>query len=389
MTTRQLNRACHAAASLAHVASVAELFHTADRKAYANIPNGGHREPLPVRSKDFKLWLTREQFQRVGKPPSRDALNSALDFIDARAQFDGREERVFVRVGGLNGKIYLDLCDKNWRAVEIDADGWRIIDNPPVRFRRPPGIEMLPPPAAGGSVDMLRPIINVKSDEDFALAVAWLLAALRDRGPYPVLVLSGEQGSAKTFFTKVLRLLVDPNTAPNRTLPRDERDLYIAANNGQVIAFDNVSGMPFWISDALCRLSTGGGFATRQLYTDDDEILFAVTRPVILNGIEDSVTRPDLVDRSIILTLEPIAEDARRSESDLETEFEAARPKILGALLDTVSTGLRMLPQIALEVLPRMADFALWVAACETGLWEEGTFEAAYAENRERGRNRA
>ena len=225
--------------------------------------------------------------------------------------------------------------------------------------------------------------LNVQSDTDFVLVVAWALACLRNRGPYPVLVLSGEQGSAKSTFSGMLRALVDPNTAPLRALPREDRDLFIAATNGHVLAFDNVSVLPAWLSDTLCRLATGGGFALRQLYTDHDEVLFDATRPIILNGIEDFVTRPDLADRAIPMTLEPITEERRRPEAELWAAFEAERPRILGALLDAVATGIAMLPQTKLEKLPRMADFALWATACETAFWSQGTFWSAYCGNQE------
>jgi hypothetical protein len=192
------------------------------------------------------------------------------------------------------------------------------------------------------------------------LVVAWAIAVLRNHGPYPVIVLSGEQGSAKSTFSAILRALLDPNTARLRALPREDRDLFIAASNGHVLAFDNVSGLPAWISDTLCRLATGGGFAMRQLYTDQDEVLFDAAWPVILNSIEDIVTRPDLADRAIFLTLEPIPEERRRPEAELWADFEAERPRILGVLLDAVMQGLRRLPETRLEKLPRMADFALW-----------------------------
>ena len=181
----------------------------------------------------------------------------------------------------------------------------------------------------------------------------------------------------------MLRALIDPNTAPLRALSREDRDLFIAATNGHVLAFDNVSGLPAWLSDTLCRLATGGGFATRQLYTNQEEVLLDATRPIILNGIEDFVTRPDLADRALLLTLEPISEERRRSEAELWAAFEAERPRILGALLDAVATGIAILPQTRLEKLPRMADFALWATACETVFWPEGTFCAAYCGNRE------
>jgi hypothetical protein len=227
-----------------------------------------------------------------------------------------------------------------------------------------------------------RHFLNLASENDFVLVVAWLLGALRAGGPYPVLAIAGEQGSAKTVLSKLLRALIDPSVAPVRALPRDERELFIAASNGHVLAFDNLSGLPPWLSDTLCRLTSGGAFATRRLFTDQDEILFAAARPIILNGIEEVITRPDLADRAILLTLAPIAERQRRSETALWREFELARPRILGALLDAAAHGLQMLPQVRLRWLPRMADFALWVAACETGFRSEGAFEAAYSSNR-------
>ena len=223
--------------------------------------------------------------------------------IEAKAHFDAPERKVHIRVAGLDRRLYLDLGDESWRAVEIDASGWRVIDNPPVRFRRAAGMKPLPIPVSGGSVEVLRSFLNVQSDTDFVLAVVWALAVLRDCGPYPVLALSGEQGSAKSTFSAILRALLDPNTAPLRALPREDRDLFIAATNGHVLAFDNVSGLRPWTSDTLCRLATGGGFAVRQLYTDQDEVLFDAARPVILNGIEDIVERPDLADRAVFLTL--------------------------------------------------------------------------------------
>jgi hypothetical protein len=290
---------------------------------------------------------------------------------------------VHVRVAGHEGKLYLDLADAGWRAVEIDTDGWRVVSSPPVRFRRAPGMLPLPEPMPGGSIEALRPLLNVEGETDFVLAVAWLLGALRDTGPYPALVLSGEQGSAKSTFCSLLRALIDPNAAPLRALPREDRDLFIAASNGHVLAFDNVSGLPAWISDTLCRLATGGGFSTRELYSDDAEKLFDAMRPAIINGIEDIAVRPDLADRAITLMLEPIMEATRRPEKELRDALHRERPRILGALLDAVAHGLRRLPDVKLEKLPRMADFMLWVASCETALWPTGTFAAAYRANRE------
>jgi len=365
------------------LAQSAELFHAPDGTSFADIDINGHRETWPIRSKGFRNWLARCFFSATQGAPSSEALQSALNVIQAKAHFDAPKRKVHIRVAGLDDRLYLDLTDETWRAVEIDVSGWRVINDPPVRFRRAAGMKPLPIPVPGGSVSTLRSFLNLKSDTDFVLVVAWLLACLRNRGPYPVIVLSGEQGSAKSTFSAILRAMIDPNTAPLRALPREDRDLFITASNGHVLAFDNVSGLPAWISDTLCRLATGGGFAVRQLYTDQDEVLFDAARPIILNGIEDIVTRPDLADRALFLTLEPIPEERRRLEVELWAAFEEERPRILGVLLDAVVHGLKRSPETRLEKLPRMADFALWATACETALWPVGTFWSAYCGNRD------
>jgi hypothetical protein len=366
---------------LIELAQSVELFHTPDSAGFADLDINGHRETWPIRAKGFRRWLARRFFEQTSGAPSSEALQSALNVIEAKAHFDAPERTVHIRVGELDGRLYLDLCDERWRAVEVGATGWRVIDHPPVRFRRASGMRPLPVPERGGTIDALRPFLNVKYDADLVLVVSWALACLRNRGPYPLIALSGEQGSAKSTFCAILRALLDPNTAPLRALPREDRDLFIAANNGYLLAFDNVSGVPAWISDTLCRLANGGGFATRQLYTDQDEVLFDAARPLILNGIEDIVTRPDLADRAVFLTLEPIPEERRRPEAELWAAFEAERPGILGVLLDAVVEGLKRLPETHLPKLPRMADFALWATACETALWPAGTFWSAYCGN--------
>jgi hypothetical protein len=367
--------------ALIEVSVAAELFHSPDGTGYADIDVNGHRETWPIRSKAFKQWLARRYFEETNGAPSSEALQSTFNVIDAKARFDGPQRKVYVRIAELGDKFYLDLGDDTWRAVEISPGGWRVVKTPTVRFRRAAGMQALPEPKRRGSVGSLRPFLNVKAECDFVLAVAWLLATLRSEEPYPVLALYGEHGSAKSTFSRVLRALIDPNTSPLRSLPRNEHDLVIAAHNAHILAFDNVSNLSPGMADALCRLATGGGYGTRQLYTDAEETLLDSTRPSILNGIEDTIARPDLADRAIALTLRPIPEKERQLERELWAKFELARPGILGSLLDAAVHGLRQLPQTKLERLPRMADFALWSTACEGALWPKGTFAAAYAEN--------
>jgi hypothetical protein len=141
---------------LIELAQTAELFHTPDGSGFADLDINGHRETWPIRAKGFRRWLARRFFEATQGAPSSESLQSALNVIEAKAHFDAPERTVHIRVGGLDGRLYLDLGDATWRAVEIDTTGWRVIENPPVRFRRAAGMQPLPVPVAGGSVETLR-----------------------------------------------------------------------------------------------------------------------------------------------------------------------------------------------------------------------------------------
>jgi hypothetical protein len=326
----------------------------------------------------------------IKKAPGSQATEDALRTLEAKAMFDGQERTPAVRLAAHGGAIYLDIGDVDWRAIEITPDGWQIVDEPPVPFIRPRGMRPLPLPQRGGSLDDLRDLLNCRSEEDYKLAVGYLVAAMRPDGDYLILVLNGEQGSAKTAAARVIRRLIDPNLADTRTVPREERDLLIAARNGWIVSIDNLSEIRPWLSDALCRLATGGGFGARQLYTDGDEFLFEAKRPIIVNGIPDLATRPDLADRSLVLILPTITRKDRLPGSTFWTRFEERAPKILGALLDAVACALRDQHDVRDRFLaeqtpiPRMADAALWVEAAAPVLgWARGDFVRAFIANQE------
>lgn len=361
----------------------ADLFHAPDGVAFASLEIDGHRETHAIHRKVFRQWLTRTYYKKEERAPGSQALQDALGVLEARARFDGKEIPTWLRIGEANGAIYLDLGDEKWKAVKITADGWEVVPEAGCRFRRAPGLRPLPVPSRGGSITSLRNFVNVADDRDFRLLVGFLLATFSPTGPFPLVDFQGEQGSAKTSAARFMRELIDPASVPLRTMPRDERDLHIAATNGWLLTFDNVSRLTPWISDALCRLATGGGFSTRQLYTDQDEVLFDVQRPVILTGIEDVVERDDLRDRAIIVTLPTIPDHARKDERTLWAAFERVRPDLVGAMLDAVSTALRDLDHVDLADLPRMADFARWVTAGERAFgWTPGAILEAYLDNR-------
>ena len=346
-----------------------DLFHTSEFEAFARLPMGDHHETWGLRSRSFRLWLRQQFYLHNGQAPNRRSLLDAIEQLEARARFSGEEIEVHTRVAaGGEGQVFLDLCNEDWEVVEITGSGWRILQDPPLRFRRARGMLALPRPEAGGSIAALRPLVNLADEASFALLIGWLVAALRPRGPYPILVLHGEQGSAKSTLARICRALIDPSTAPLRTIPTNERDLMITATNSWVLAFDNLSGIKDGLSDALCRLATGGGFATRELYTDSGEIIFSASRPVTLNGIEEVARRQDLIDRCLILLLLTIDDRQRMRSESLWARFEALRPQLLGALLDAVSCALRREGSVQLERSPRMADFAHWVVAAEAAL---------------------
>jgi putative DNA primase/helicase len=362
----------------------AELWHDPERIAYATVPVDGHRENFELGSERFKDWLADRACDAIGLVPAAEAIEATLRIARAKA-LRGPCCRTWRRVAEHDdGRvIYLDLGCPRWRAVKITAMGWKIVDSVPVKFLRSRGMETLPEPEAGEPIELLREFCNVESDADFRLFVAWLAAALRPAGPFPILILTGQQGAAKSTLARIARLLIDPNASPIRSVPKDERDLIVSAFNSWLLVYDNLSAVPAWLSDALCRLSTGGGFATRQLHSDRDETIFAAQRPIVLNGIGDLAARPDLADRVLSITLPPIADDQRREEREFWAAFMVARPAILGALCDIVAGGLRRLPDIKPDRLPRMADFARWGAACAPG-WgsEPAAFLRDYDENR-------
>jgi hypothetical protein len=367
----------------ANMAADWDLWHTPAKEAYATIVVDGHKENWPVKSQTFKRFVAKQFFDEQGKAMNSEALAATVNLLESKALFEGEEHLVHVRVAEHEGNIYLDLSNSEWQAVQVTPKGWAVVDDPPIRFRRSRGMLALPAPETGGTLDQLRSFLNV-DDNAWQLVVSWLVATLRPRGPYPILALFGEQGAGKSTIGRLLRELIDPNSAPLRAEPNDSRDLMIAANNSWCLAYDNLSHVSQWLSDAFCRLSTGGGFTTRELYTDQEEIIFDSQRPLILTSIEEVATRSDLLDRCLIIWLRAIPEDQRRSEAELFEEFRKLRPQIIGALLDAVVTALCRLPSIKPPVLPRMADFALWATAAETAFgWPSGTFMAAYQSNRE------
>lgn len=372
----------------------AELFHDAGGDCFASVTINDHRETYKLGSRDFKDWLAGLLYRETDKGVSGDKINEAVTVLRAKARYESPKVETHVRVAEHTGEIYLDLCNEAWQQVEITESGWHVIESKdsPIRFRRAGGMLALPVPVRGGELCELRELLNLPATDrdNWPLLLGELVAALKPcnetRFAYPLLAIHGEQGSAKSTATRLLRRLIDPNKADLRVTPKDERDLAIAAEHGRVLAFDNLTYLSDSLSNALCRMATGGGFATRELFTDEGEVIFDSQRPVFLNGIAEVVAKSDLLDRAILIYLPQIPKKRRRLDRVIDREFAVAQPRVLGCLLDAVSIGLRrMRAGIHLEELPRMADFAEWVVACEPGLGlAEGQFLQAYQRNQEK-----
>ena len=372
------------ASNLIKLASSMELFHSSGKKAYASYSVNGHREVCAVKSSTFKLHVQGLYYRTCHTAITSKALADGLGVLEAKALYDGAEHPVFMRVGEHNGEIYIDPGTDKWSAIRISARGWEITPtHPEVRFVRSNGMLPMPRPVhAHDALKQFQKLTNIASRTDFMLLVGWLIAAMRPAGPYPILAFRSAHGNGKSTLSRMCRALLDPSEAPLRTLPRDEQDFAIAAIRSWIAAFDNVSSIPHWLSDALCRLSTGGGFGTRALYTNDEEVLLAIQRPTLINGIVEVLSRPDLLDRSIHVEPALIAEHNRVSERELWATFNQLAPGVLAVLLDGVSEALKNIGDIEIPNLPRMADFVLWVEAAAPAFgWERGEFLAAYSEN--------
>ena len=370
-----------AATRLVEFAEAFIFFHDPEDRPFVRLEIKGHTEIWPVESTKFRKLLARTYYQKTKKAINRNALADAVTTLAGKAFHDGGEEPVFLRVAWHGENIVIDLCDDKWRVVEVTPSGWRVLDKSPVAFIRTGSMEALPLPVEGGSIEPLWGLLNVKPEQR-PLVVGSYLNAFDPEGPYFVTNYIGEQGTAKSCAAKIERQSVDPNVNPLRSPPKEERDLIAQAAGNRVVALDNLSYLPPWLSDSICRLATGGGHSARTLYTDLEEISWGGKRPVIFNGIEDVAVRPDLAERALQIELKEIDHGDRIKEKDLWLKFGRVKATIFSGILNGLVCALQNYKNIKLASLPRMADAAIWVTAGETALgFKRGAFMAAYQQN--------
>ena len=372
--------------TLLELAKVATYFHTADKVAYTDISIEGNRHTYAVKSRAFKLWLTGEHYRANKAGISSQSFQDTLPTLEAIAIFDGESREVHLRVAEYQSKLYLDLGTPDWKAIEIDAIGWRVISEPPIRFSRPDSLLPLPYPVEGGSLTELKDLLNVDGSS-WTLIITFLLFCFCPDKTYPVLVLAAHRGSGKTAAAEILKGLIDPGKAGLIKLQGDTHKLAIAATRRHLMVYDNVGHISPDQSDDLCRVATGFGYSTRTLHTTEDETTFEFTRPQIITAIDALVTRDDLADRVLMAQLPEIPEHKRLPQGKLNEKVESAKPRILGALLTALSRTLAELPNVNPDKLPRMADYAQFAIASEKALgMDSGEFMEVFNESREQSR---
>ncbi len=358
------------------------LWHDADNAAFASYEVGDHREHWRVESSGFRDWLAFLAHSEMGTAPSSEVLKACTNALAGTAKFKGEQHAPALRVAETTDGYWIDLGDAEWRAILVTGSGWSIVTRPPVKFVRTKTTRPLPEPLRGGDVDKLWALVNVPESEQL-LVLAWVIESLRAGKPYPLLELTGEQGSAKSSAQRILRGFIDPSEVALRGRPKTVEDIFVAAANSHLLSYENLSGLSNDQSDALCTVCTGGGYSARQLFTNGEESVLKAHAPVVLNGISPVVLRPDLLDRTLSVSLPVITQ--RVTEGEIDRQVAEWAPRIFGGLLALFVDTLGMLPKVQIPAhdLPRMADFCRLGEAMSRALGHRaGTFVTIYTAHR-------
>jgi len=363
-----------------------ELFFDAlANKSFVSLDAEGATHTLAIGGRYFIEWLGYAYYKATsgegisGRSASEAAIRQASFALAGIAKHEGQQKIVNLRVSENNGCRYLFIADERLRVIEVSSTGWRLLDKSPVKFWKPSSMQSLPIPEVGGDFSLLWQFINIPESSRL-LVLAWILETFRAETPKPILALCGTQGSAKSSTQSKLRQLIDNNAVNLRAAPKSVEDVFISAGCNWLVSFENLSKLTPQLQDALCTLATGGGFATRTLYTNADETIIEVKRPVIINSIPNVITAQDLSDRAISIELPSIV---YREEAEINLQWNAAKPSIFGGLLELFVATIAKLPSIKLINPPRMADFTkLGEAMAQVLGYPAGSFEELYKANR-------
>jgi len=357
----------------------AEVFLDQHAAGWICIKRDNHFENVRVNSSAFRRYLFRLFVDAFNEPIGRETIEQVGDLLEARAH-DTRE--LHNRFAWNDGKLLVDLGSSTWECVEVSADGYGIVQPKEPPFKRYQHQKPLPEPTDGGSVKEVLDYLPRMDEATEILVIVWLVAAMIENIPRPGLMLHGQQGSGKSTAAEILRSLLDPSSTPTLALSKDAAEFVQMMDHHAIVNLDNLNSIPGWASDAICRAITGSGFSKRMLYTNDDDMIYHFIRTFIANGINIPGTSPDLLDRSILIELRRLEEDNRREKDKLVKGFEAARGRIFGAMLETLSGAMRVKDAINPDRKPRMADWYVWGRAVAEALgFGQEAFSAAYLNN--------
>jgi hypothetical protein len=340
-----------------------------------------------LRARSFLRYLKDLHYTLHGVALGDRHTADAIDLLDGRAAKSKDRTRAWVRSAHHEGAIYLDLANDSHEVVRITHDKWECVNVQEPKFRRLMGMQpMVRPSPSDKGYQYLRELIPLESEDDHKLLIGWMLMSLFPTGPYPVLVLNGRPWSGKSTLTTLLRRLLDPHQTETMGLPAQESHLVLTASQSRIIALDNLSTIPAWASDAICRICSGTGSRIKRNYSDTEEITLKGQCAVIMNGVSSVATAPDLLSRSIVLSLPRIPAHRHVREETYWKEFDRVAPYILGWFIEALGwyLGAKSTYEGAFE-LPRMSDFAHLVCTCEQYWgWEDGSFLRAYKHNQQK-----
>lgn len=359
-----------------------ELFRNETGETFAHVLIDNHFETWRTKSQQFEYWLRKIYLEKYKKVPSNNSVKEAVANISGKAYFLGNQYVLSNRVAKIDDALWYDLADKMWKAVKITKIGWEIVDNPPILFRRYSHQLSQVIPMHNGDIKNVLKFVNLPQKEQQILFLVWLVSCFIPGFPHPIPHIYGSQGSAKSSLSRVIRQIVDPSEIDVSELPRNYAELIQKLAHHWCIVFDNISYLTEDISDLLCRAITGAGFSKRELYSNDEDVIYHLKQCIALNGINLVATRPDLLERCILFGLERVSKDNRMEEQDLFKKFEIELPNILGGIFDVLSRTLQIHPTIRLTELPRMADFATWGCAIAESIgYSRDEFLTAYNNN--------
>ncbi|MFZ2522516.1 MAG: bifunctional DNA primase/polymerase [Minisyncoccia bacterium] len=328
----------------------------------------GVRQVWSCKSDQFQHWLSLLYFHTYKTVLPSDAKTGVVGTIKGFATFEKEVIHLQSRNAYFGDELWYDMTNDKWQAIKVTQAGWELVDKPPILFRRYSHNKAQVMPLAGGDARLLLKYFNISDPQQQLLILIHIISAFIPGFAHPILVINGPQGSAKSTFSRILRLIIDPSIMEVASMPDTHRELVQTLAHNSFIFFDNVSWISETVSDILCKAVTGSSFPKRELYSDDDDVIYTFMRTIGINGISMFLARPDLLERSIILKLDRIDSKNRKLEKSLMTEFEHDLPSILGGIFDVLVKTLALKPTIEQENLPRMADFALWGCAVAEAL---------------------